>query len=190
MIVGICGREGAGKTTIANYLTGEPSQSESIKYKKIYNVEEYIIDCLFKFPDAIWGLSPESAKQQLLELFQKYIDSNFTYPAYCQAPILVDSEQKPKWISFSFADPLKIVAAAIFELDYEMLLGSTEVSRKERETTFTRDYNICGKLSGRQCLEYLGTNVFRNHFDAAICSCHSGIARPASSTAEASSLAF
>jgi hypothetical protein len=172
MIVGICGREGAGKTTVADYLTENTSKTfEYFRIDGSSNVENYIMDCLFEFStlkDDIWNLTREEAKNKLLELFRNYIDSEYVYPENIFAPCFAEGEESAKWVAFSFADPLKLIASAIFELDYEMLLGSTENSRKSREITFTKQYNKCGKLSGRQCLEFLGTNIFREHFDPLI----------------------
>lgn len=158
MIVGICGRENSGKTTIANFLS-ETSYEKYITEE----VENYVIENLFDFSqdlDPEWKLTKSEAKDVILKLFRKTIDTNFEYPSFCE---VVKIKQSGEFMSCSFAETLKLVASAIFEIDYEILLGETH--RELRETITTKNYNICGVMTGRKCLEYLGTEVFRKNFD-------------------------
>ena len=160
MLIGICGREGAGKTTIANYLSyGDPDYSSHIEYEYITSVEEYVVNYIYGYFDGI-------AKRQLLSLLKYFIDEEFEYPESALVP--TTSTSGGKWMQYSFAEPLKIVASIIFDINYEILLGYTEESRKLRETISTKNYSVCGKMNGRKCLEYLGTDVLRNHLDPLI----------------------
>jgi hypothetical protein len=66
----------------------------------------------------------------------------------------------------SFAGTLKDSAAAIFGWDRMMLDGATAESRRWRESVDTwweRKLDIPG-FTPRYALQYLGTEVFRNHF--------------------------
>jgi energy-coupling factor transporter ATP-binding protein EcfA2 len=147
MLLGVCGRAGAGKSTLANLLTGTKIINTSITN----NVEEYVLELLF---------GSATNHTEILELFRKTIDRDFNYPPKCtKYDILYHGD----WASCSFADSLKLVASAIFEIDYNILAGDN--NREIRETIRTKEYSICGSLSGRECLEYLGTEVFRNNFD-------------------------
>lgn len=61
----------------------------------------------------------------------------------------------------SFATPLKKAVSILFGFDYEILLGETQDMRELRETT--KD-PIWG-MSGREALQKIGTEIFRNQFD-------------------------
>ena len=170
MLLGLCGRAGAGKTTFAKYLTN----SQTIE--PLYYIEsdplDYIVQVLFGSfsgydTDPIWGFSYSQAKKLIIKLLSTYIDDrvplfwNVKIPkTFVELPT-----EKQKWIEQSLADPLKKIAAVIFGIPYEILLGATYTNRKIRESARTIKFNKCGSLTGRECLEYLGTDVFRNHFD-------------------------
>lgn len=64
----------------------------------------------------------------------------------------------------TFAGPLKEICSIITSWPVEMLKGETEESRKFREEVIHPDF---GK-TGREILQYIGTDVFRNHFDPQI----------------------
>ena len=66
----------------------------------------------------------------------------------------------------SFAASLKDATAALFGWDRELLEGTTKQSRKWRETVdpwWSERLNM-PHLTPRYVLQYLGTEVFRNHF--------------------------
>jgi hypothetical protein len=159
---------------------------------------DYILSVLFGFAldtktgrllsnndqkDSIWQLTPIQARQCVTQLLEKYVDSRvllFTsmYVPTHLATWVTESTflkqnrlpvtQQSKWLAFSFADPLKAISPLIFGLPYLTLLGDTTESRIQRETHSSVTFDKCGSKNGRQALEFLGSDVFRNHFDTAI----------------------
>jgi energy-coupling factor transporter ATP-binding protein EcfA2 len=178
MLLGICGREGAGKTTIASCLTSSTSSSVP-KRIEITDPESFVMGVLFDLSrevdadhytirDSIWKLSFPEACVRVKILLRQKIDSNFEYPKSWTITLPqteTDQVSKGSWVEFSFAEPLKKIASVIFGIPYEILLGAGEKERDLREKTMTSVYDRCGSLNGRQCLEFLGTDVFRNCFD-------------------------
>lgn len=68
---------------------------------------------------------------------------------------------KHGFVELSFADDLKKITSIIYGFDYEMLQGKTKENRILRETT--RD--PLWDKTGREALEYLGTDILRKYFD-------------------------
>ncbi len=170
-MISLCGRARAGKTTVASYLAG-PS---TFIYGETNNPLNYVVSVIFgnnitdannttEIRDPVWGYSYIQACDLVLDLLRKNIDSKFSFNVSACATYDSPGDQR-EWKEYSFADPLKKIASVIFEIDHEILLGNTEKSGKAREIVRTKEYDICGSLTGRECLEYLGTNVFRNKFD-------------------------
>jgi hypothetical protein len=60
-----------------------------------------------------------------------------------------------------FSDALKQITSIITGWSYDYLNGSNEQFRKDRETIIHPIY----KKTGRELLQYIGTDVFRDHFD-------------------------
>lgn len=169
-MIGICGREGSGKTTVANMITGGSVQvSRAIVAKP----KEYILDVLFGFgypnpdidmKDVIWGLQFDEAWIKIRDLFETHINDPICLKPIC-LPLRADLSDMSGWVEMSMAGPLKKIAPLLFEIEYDVLLGATPENRALRETIKTQTFNKCGSLTGRELLEFLGTNVFRNHFD-------------------------
>lgn len=65
------------------------------------------------------------------------------------------------YIELSFAAPLKDIVSIIYGFDRDMLEGDTNEKRKKKETI--KD-PIWGRTA-RSALQYVGTEVFRNHHD-------------------------
>jgi hypothetical protein len=66
----------------------------------------------------------------------------------------------------SFASTLKDIVSVIFDWDRQLLEGTTEESRKFRETVdefWAKKLNT-PNFTPRLALQYIGTDVFRNHF--------------------------
>ena len=167
-LVSICGRYSAGKSSISNILLGDYKPSLTV-YN--YSAEQLLLSILFGFSlddnlqEPISGVSRKGASEALLSLFRKTIDSQFQYPNQPSFTLQTSTVTSNGSIEIGFAESLKQVCSIITGIPHPILLGDTPDSRKQREITFTRDYNICGKKSGRQILEYIGTDVFRNQFD-------------------------
>lgn len=77
--------------------------------------------------------------------------------------ILVDNHG---FVKVSFAGPLKDAVAAIFSWDRELLEGSTSESREWREHVDMWWSERLGipNLTPRFVLQYIGTDVFRDHY--------------------------
>lgn len=65
------------------------------------------------------------------------------------------------YIEVALAAPLKEIVSIIYGFDMEMLLGVTPESRVARVTEKDPIWN----LTGREALEYLGTDILRKHMD-------------------------
>lgn len=168
-ILGICGREGAGKTTIANILTGGPEYE--IREISHQTPLDFIIDVIFSSnADTVWHYSKMEQYEIMINILRKYVDSQWiqkynTTPFHAPFEIIKDNT----WVEFSFATALKRVCAVIFKIPYKILLAQTEEDRFLREKLlfgvgFDRLNNVKG-MSGRVILEYFGTNVMRDNFD-------------------------
>lgn len=70
------------------------------------------------------------------------------------------------YVKLSFAGAVKDIASIIFGWDREMLEGSTQESRQEREIVdkWWAEALQIPNLSPRYVLQYFGTDLFRNHF--------------------------
>ena len=180
-ILGICGREGAGKNTVANILQFNSPQNTNPTWelREVDNPLVYIAHVLFGFPmrvdttikEPIWGLDQDRAFNLIVRLLVNYVDKQwFTkHPTGCvyKLPFPISTSES-KWCEFSMADSLKRICTLIFDIPYEILLAQTPETRKLRETTYSPNLSVCGAVTGRYCLEYFGTDVMRNNFDSDI----------------------
>jgi len=193
-IIALCGREGSGKSTAGSLFVKNNSPEvykyENIYQPEPYimsvlfgwDFETLITKGKPETRDVIWDLTYDEAKAKVMNLMRNWIDPTYTYPTCSVAPVVgfQKNPEKPKTKKsktektktekykkrkiIAFADPIKKIAAVMFNLDHNMLLAETPETRILRETT-TKKYSTCGTLTGRTALEYLGTNVFRNNFD-------------------------
>lgn len=157
MIIGLCGAEGAGKTTISNLL----STVKCIKKKKI-NPKEFVLSTIFN--GEISSLYDDSISnvEIIPYLMRKYVDDTWNWgmcSEYIEEVIYNDGE----YVEVSFADALKKAASVLFDYDYMILRGDS--NRDLRETKTTVEYNICGKLTGRQILTFFGTDIMRAKYN-------------------------
>ena len=178
MILGICGREGAGKNTVANILQFDSPSSEDQTWelREVNNPLIYIAHVLFGFPmqidltikDPVWGMTQNKAFEVITDLLTKCVDSDWLtkHPTghIYNLPFPISTSER-QWCEFSMADPLKRISTLIFDIPYEILLAQTPEARVLRETTYSPELNVCGAVTGRYCLEYFGTDVMRNKFD-------------------------
>lgn len=165
-VLGICGREGAGKTTIANALT--ESTGPAYEMREVDPIT-YICDVIFGENDQIWHLKRSEQIIVMKHMLHTYVDTKWVenHSDMCLAPFDLPVSSNTNWVEFSLATPLKKICSVIFGVPYDMLLAQTPEDRKARETV------KCGEgfdklpyvMNGRICLEYFGTDVMRNRFD-------------------------
>lgn len=176
MILGICGREGAGKNTVANLLQFNSHLSgPTWELREVDNPIIYIAHVLFGFPmrtdmtmkDPIWEMTQDKAFALIADLLINGVDKDwFTkHPTGCVYRLPFPLATSGRWCEFSMADPLKRISTLIFDIPYDILLAQTPETRKLRETTCSPELSVCGAVTGRYCLEYFGTDVMRNKFD-------------------------
>lgn len=171
-LFGICGREGAGKST-ASALMANGTSIIDVYYNicDTYDIIEYLIDIWFDFSnknekddkDKVWGLTRIEIREKLTDIFDKFIGNwrrdNYRVPVNFRR-ICLDG-----WYVSGLADLLKLGCAGLFNYDLDILLGEDENSRLIRESLLTQEYTICGAMTGRRCLQYFATEVMRNNFD-------------------------
>jgi hypothetical protein len=181
-LLGACGRYGAGKSTLASTLTQIENVDIFYSTIEVNNRLDYITSILFGFDikesvrnkkqelDPIWGNTFEKCKQIMFRIIFDHIHPALAFDldiigAWGVTYFSIPNKIKSKWIELSLANTLKVVSSVIFDIDCITLLGLTDESRKNRDTVKTWEYIVCGSLTGRQCLEYFGTDVMRNNFD-------------------------
>jgi len=178
-VIGICGREGAGKTTAADYITSSASTS-TITERTLTNPWAYVLDCLFGFDyEEMCMVVPVSndrseilnirenpkarkALEQIFDAFDTVFPNIYTTtPTKFTVPVVYSNAD---WVQITLSDPLKRVCTAITGIPYEILLGSESKLRKIRDT---KKYDVGGMtMTGREVLEQVGTQVFRMQIDA------------------------
>lgn len=147
MIIGLCGAQGSGKTTVSEMLCGE---KENLGKPRPINPENYVSEQL--------GIN----REQVEVLMHRWVDSEWSWD-WCSRCIADQETQTGKWRSISLADPLKRVCSVLFNYPYHILLGERPETRDIRERLKTYQYSVCGSLTGRQLLQYFGTEVIRNN---------------------------
>lgn len=148
-VIGLCGRIGSGKTTVESFI------SYPVKYKQIE-----VSNRLKYIHKVIGGII---SKEDLIDILNKHVEENLGSKLNTEGKYSVWTRDKSNfgkdmYNSFSFAEPLKIITSIIFDYDFNTLLALTEETRKKREKVKAKN----GK-TGRECLEYLGTDIFRKY---------------------------
>lgn len=148
-VVGLCGREGSGKTFVANLLTSGNSRFDIVE---IVDPIQYIVNILF-------GFSNTDNSQFKLTISNLLTKNNITIkPKRTYRAAFRKKTTNNEWIEMSFADALKQIASVIYDIDFNILLAQNSEDRKKREQI----------PDIRTKLEFLGTDVFRNQLDPEI----------------------
>lgn len=150
MILGICGRQGSGKSTIQAMIAND-SEYERIWVPNRLDYVSQVLNC---------------PKNRLINLLDQYIETDYWHKIDTAGWVYqgINKVGDKKFISLSFAESLKICVQALFGYDFEVLLGLTPENREKREIE-KKSFEKCGWLSGRQMLEYFGTDIMRNKFN-------------------------
>lgn len=182
-LIGLAGRAGAGKSTVADYL----APNQPVKLIKYDNPWAYILSNLFG-----WNYSdlsiPKSRDLATLRTGCQMLQLNpdpmtvieafdWTHMALTrlhpniEAVILMEFQapdfsepSKSKYVQIGFADPLKRICIPLSGLPYSVLLGLDIASRSDRERPIREIIPEFwhSTMSGRQLLELVGTECFRS----------------------------
>lgn len=177
-VIGICGRESAGKSTTANLIAGS-SGGINYSYDTKSHILSYLVELWFVFDetnrDTIWNKSPFELESIIVKLFSKYL-GNWQRSEY-RVVLNFERECSAGWKIFGLADLLKVGCSSLLNLPLDILMGEEEDARKMREiiktekfdsTEIQRTFPTCdGALTGRQCLQYIASQIFKAHFDDA-----------------------
>ncbi len=110
MIIGFCGREGAGKSSAAEYITGQSVLKA--KYVSYTNIWEYI--------EQLTGISPPIAEISAIIPNIRIASAGPVYPDTTEIMI---------------AQPLKMICAALTGIPYSVMCGISAQDRLDREQT-------------------------------------------------------
>lgn len=171
MILGICGREGAGKTTIADQISPpiDPTYIE-INHPWAYVVSQFMD---ISYEDAC-RIVPKTCKfmeiedleiRDLLETIFTAMNAEFPgFLKHVPKKSYVPTSIVPnEWVQITLADPLKNICAVLSRFSHKLLLGRTQKSRLNREHKYIRFGSKI--INGRDLLQIVGTDVFRNRID-------------------------
>ena len=161
MLIGLCGSEGAGKSTIANVLTSGVPFVETT----LLNLHISPLHYTYNIFNVGGGLGINEYSDMISGYMREFVDTNWDW-SWCNSEIVsYNKTTNTKWRELTFAEPLKIMCSILFNYDMNIIFGQTQVTRDAREIVKTINYNVCGALTGRQVLEYFGTNIMRNRYD-------------------------
>ena len=150
MLVGLCGAQGSGKTTVAKILTEKVFFKEDMAKPKLIEPKSFVLNEL------------NLSKDQIKPLMQKYIDPEWSWE-WCSHFLPISNEKTGSWSEISLADPLKRVSSILFNYPYHILLGETSETRDIRERLTTASYTISGPMTGRKLLQFFGTEMIREN---------------------------
>lgn len=146
-IIGISGRKQAGKNTAANYINGKILQNlKMVEDSYIDNNGQLVIKTTNSSGQSDFGIFDVTRKD---DVFVQY----------------AERELWPHIKVYHFADPLKEMAANLFDLDEKLIYGSNE--DKDTKTSFVWSNVPMGdpqnnqNMSIREFLEYFGTKIIR-----------------------------
>lgn len=136
-VIGFCGRIDAGKTYAANFITPNKGQVVFKRQKLIDFVSKKLLissnDVRLLFP----------SMEQKLENVMDCVDIEYG---------------NEEWVQMSMATPLKLVISNMFNVEYEILEGSTR--KDERNALRVQLEN--STVSCRELMEKVGTDILRN----------------------------
>ena len=183
-VIGICGREGAGKTSAADVIASRVDTYT----KTCTNPWAYILHTLFGWnyiklweripvarsrvvlsniqtnmkPDPIWGLTPKRALMFTIDALDRIFPEGAVNAVQDSFQGIFVQSGHTDCVQLSLADPLKRMCT-VFGFDYDVLQGITPETRARREQEVRQFGSV--QFTGRTLLEQVGTNAFRNHFD-------------------------
>ena len=150
-ILGLSGVKQSGKTTTSNFIHGYQMRYHDVIETFMMNEQGRVIVNAVEIND------DGEEVQGVGEIDLERRDSAFT--EFASAMIW------PYVRSFSFADPLKIIAMQLFALTEEQCLGTDEDKNSPTNIKWKRmpglEEKAKGFMSAREFLQYFGTNICR-----------------------------
>lgn len=151
-LIGLCGRESSGKTTVAEFLCGK----QKLNQVYLQFTESFIINLLF-------GKLDEEEYREKSDLVIKFFTQIFGYNFNYLFDIIVSlPDDLPKhptiFHHLSFATPLKIIVCMLFKLDFDLVDGNTLENRILRETLEV-SFFCKGPKTVRELLRYIGLSA-------------------------------
>lgn len=149
-ILGLCGKVGSGKSTIAKKLIPQ----KEYNYINIKDPLGYICSII-----------GEKDRQLIDNILKTHVDPSWESKIDLDNKMPSLESQNNTHYSFSF--PLKIICSLLTGIPFVYFSGEGDYFRKERETKII-DTNLmyCKKMTLRRFLTYIGTDVFRNEYNA------------------------
>jgi hypothetical protein len=192
ILIGLCGRQSAGKSTCADYLAPAPK----VNYANYNNPWAYIIANIFGFDyKDLVNKIPVSKNLRLIEdgislypnvtnkvneefkladifvwtyVILKKLNKNILDYLYDNsrftAPTIEEDCEDLQFVQVSFASPLKKICTAITGIDYRIFLGIEAEYRNLRDDPIAKlnPKFFDQQMTSRELLEQLGTNCFRD----------------------------
>jgi len=175
-VVGLCGRYGSGKSTSTKILKQLYDVKPNVQQMRVPDatVLDYVVRILFgllpntDIVEPIWQLNYVEACKMIKQLLTVHTCKDVAMGRLGQKP----RETVPAWWEektivheAAFAQPLKLICAQLFNVDYTVLGGWTPETRNLRETMKV-EYEVGKQIrTYRSVLEYMGTECFRQSFD-------------------------
>ncbi len=151
-IIVLCGEYGSGKSTLANLL--KTSTSETIILENC-NVINYILNIL--------GSQDE---MRLRNMLAQCVDEQFLRVSPIKT-IIYQEEVGDGVIETAFAIPLKRIINALFDIDYNVLLGVGD-ARIQREQFIECKYSRTQGMNCRVLMEYMANSVIKQEYGESI----------------------
>lgn len=159
-IIVLCGANGSGKSTLANMIKTSKQVPKIIENCDIIKFILSIIHCLNY--DEVPNLTYQEVKLRCL--LGKYIDKSFEV----ESPIrtLTWTEEELSSITeVAFANPIKKIIMALFNIQYDILLGIGEENRILRSIARGIQYEHTKGMTARTLMKYVGNTIFRENYD-------------------------
>lgn len=177
VIIGLCGRYGSGKSTstkILRQLYNSVQPVQRVEVPRDVTVLDYIVRILFNLmpinndPDSVFNLTYKEACNIIKQLLTVHTCKDIAMGRLASTPKAIALpwwEEQSVVHEAALAQPLKLICAQLFDVDYVVLGGWTAETRNLRETMRVNYEVGKEKRTYRNVLEYMGTEVFRQCFD-------------------------
>jgi hypothetical protein len=161
-IIALAGRNGAGKSTALFELAKRvPPSNDKPLFENPFSGTVLEFCC-----NLLWGEFIAPRRASFSVLIRPYFENISAADQILQSPYQVQYDFPPRnlnlnFFEINFAQSLKRIAAQLFSMPYELFAGETEATRVERERCELPFLFNRRRMTLRQSLEFLGTEVFR-----------------------------